>query len=237
MVSQHQPFIFTFLFENQTPALSSLSFYHSIHHQLGPLQRPLLSSTSPLNVYRRISTGDCAPNTRERVHAPSRSIYHLVYDPSDFTIRSSIPNIPEPGISPGSLPLRDPDPLPWSRVEALNVHNQFLNTYVDTKSRPLEAERTCKTSRGWWLVWIRMPSWSDDAHKEAFLVRKATDSASASRHSRSTSGLKFFRNLSVASTGTSQAAATSGITEPGKPVEGLGFDTRNYVESLLNLSR
>ena len=44
--SQQNPFIFTFLFELHTDSLAMPTFYHSIHHQLGPVEGPLLASKS-----------------------------------------------------------------------------------------------------------------------------------------------------------------------------------------------
>ncbi|OXV09560.1 hypothetical protein Egran_02677 [Elaphomyces granulatus] len=273
LVYVRRPFMFTFLFELQTPVLSSPPFYHSIHHQLGPLQRPLLSSTSPLNTFRRRTPimSDHRPSTstsshHERSRTPNQPVYDLVYDPSDLTIRSSIPNIPEPPPAADAPLSQNPA---WSRIEALNVHNQLLSTYIDTRSLPLEVERRCKTGRGWWLVWARVPKQQmqddeatatsePDAHherghghdppREVYLVRKANDTASSSSSSRRThsSSLRFFRDLSggvsSSSAGASLSAppaAVSGSIGTGRSeklvMEGLGFDTRKYIETLLSL--
>lgn len=243
--SQRRPFMFIFLFDLRTPSLSLPSFYRSIHHQLGPLQRPLLSSTSPHNIYRRIQLSDAdSTNGKRKASSSTRAenpIYDLIYDPNNLTVRSSIPNIPEPGGPPSSLstyasPFTSTSSNggrgnKWSRVEAVNVHSQFLNTYTDTRSRPLEMERTCKTSRGWWLVWVRVNDGINHHHhhhshlqqqqqqqpagcscscKEAFLVRKASDysasSAGAStRQTRGGSGVRFLRDLSGASLAASDS--------------------------------
>lgn len=85
-----------------------------------------------------------------------------------------------------------------------------MAAYLDTRSRPLEIERTCKTSRGWWIVWVRMSTTTPQEEttdndpttattssyttpttattitaqsQEAFLVRKASDTQATS-HSR-----------------------------------------------------
>lgn len=256
---QRQPFMFTFLFDLRTTSLTLPSFYRSIHHQLGPLQRPLLSSTSPLNVTRRIYFSDSDAGEKKR--SPSvinNPIYDLVYDPGNLTVRSSIPNIPEPGsLGSGHSHERHPQ---WSRLEALNVHNQFLSTYIETRSRPLETERTCKTSRGWWLIWVRihdhhsLPDQNQNnpsqPSKEAFLIRKASDALSSTgpisgaRHTREgSSGIRFLRDLSGASSSSPTASAAAGGTgndsasAPGRLTEGLGFDAHQYIESLLSLNR
>ncbi|KAF2461626.1 hypothetical protein BDY21DRAFT_418634 [Lineolata rhizophorae] len=44
-----------------------------------------------------------------------------------------------------------------SRVDALNVHAQMLETVAATRRRGDEVERCAKTSRGWWVAWMRLP--------------------------------------------------------------------------------
>ena len=253
---QHQPFMFTFLFDPQTPSLSSPSLYSSMHHQLGPLQKPLLSSTSPTTAASRISISENADPSK-RFSTRTHPIYDLVYDPSNLTIRSSIPNIPTLNIPQNPQAPQSPSPSPWSRTESLAIHHRLLSTYTDTRSRPQELERTSKTNRGWWVVWVRIPpqtpalsadsssaalsSIVDDgafktsqAPQEAFIVRKASDYTSPTSHGRVSSGARFFRDLG--------GASSSGLTyradmAPSKLVEGLGMDARRYIEGLLSLNR
>jgi hypothetical protein len=146
-----------------------------------------------------------------------------------------------------------------TRLEALNVHTQVLNTYIETRSCPWEAERTCKTSRGWWVVWMRLanvgvqenadekkkhashtrpPSTTTEGPKEAFLVRKAGD-YSPQKGRRGTSGTKFFQNIAGKSTGSQSDAAGGGGSwiGAGKLAEGVGLDARRYIEALLSLNR
>ncbi|KAI2717528.1 hypothetical protein CBS147332_4408 [Penicillium roqueforti] len=164
----HQPFMFTFLFDPETPALSSPSLYSSMHHQLGPLRKPLLSSTSPTMAASRIAMSESSPDPNKRFSTQTQPVYDLVYDPSNLTIRSSIPNIPSvdstsSSTQPPNSPARSPSPSPsstlppWSRIESLAIHHCLLSTYTDTRSRPQELERTSKTHRGWWVVWVRIP--------------------------------------------------------------------------------
>ncbi|KAI9779667.1 MAG: hypothetical protein M1835_004642 [Candelina submexicana] len=232
IVYMHQPFIFTFLFELQTPSLIMSSFYRSLHHQLGPLQRPLLSSTSPSKVTERLAEAS-APRITSTT-SNSQPIYDLVYDPFNLTIHTSIPNIPEPGA--GSPEHSNASGLPWTRIEALNVHTQILNTHSSTRRQPSELERTCKTSRGWWVVWVRLPYPQSSSpgnegpvissYREAFLVRKASEYVPAARKA---SG-RYGRDASG-------AAGASGGWAPGKLAEGIGVDTRKYIEGLLSLNR
>jgi hypothetical protein len=73
-------------------------------------------------------------------------------------VHSSLPNIPDPGtlIAEGLSSKTSPDEG-WTRIEALNVHSQILSTVTSTRRSLNEIERTCKTSRGWWVVWMRLP--------------------------------------------------------------------------------
>ncbi|KKZ66096.1 hypothetical protein EMCG_08161 [[Emmonsia] crescens] len=264
----NQPFMFTFLFEPQTPSLSSPTFYRSIHHQLGPLQKPLLLSTSLDKIPQR---GPLWNQYRSSKESPSEQLplYDLIYDPATRFIHTSIPSIPEPGMPVQTIKLSShgsAEPA-WSRQDTLNVHTQIINTYIETRNRTSEIERTCKTSRGWWVLWMRLQDSSAGPHnakqgegeegqqqqspspsphqpiptqlpKEAFLVRKASD-YTLSGHTRQSSGARFFRDISGAS-GASQSSAgdgRGGWSGPGKLAEGVGLDARRYIEALLNLNR
>ena len=198
-------------------------------------------------------------------------VYDLVYDPSNLTIRSSIPNIP--GLSTPSH-IREPSGSPrtpspsssrpstsWSRVESLAIHHRLLTTYIDTRTRPQELERTSKTNRGWWIVWVRfnnappsapalpldedqLPTTAPSPRlditpspaQEAFIVRKASDYVSPASHARISSGARFFRDLGGASS-TKLTSSRANDTTPSKLVEGLGMDARRYIEGLLSLNR
>jgi hypothetical protein len=173
-----------------------------------------------------------------------QQIYHLIYDPTNGTVLSSLPNIPEPGlpslqkarIVPSSS--STPEPPQWSRPDALNVHSQLLNTYIETRTSPSEIERTCKTNRGWWVLWMRVkdqptkqhetststsnPTPSTPRHprsfKEAFLVRRSSDYYALGHTQRgASSGSGFFRNFSALSgvSATSQAAGDAGNAPSG----------------------
>jgi hypothetical protein len=143
VVYENRPFIFVFLFELRTDALALSSLYRSLHYQIGPLHKPLLNSTT-----YRASKPDVAA-----ADGSSTPIYDLVWDPRLLTINSTIPNIPDPL----QLQLQSVESLPWSRIEALNTHMQLINTYIASSTDRGELERTCKTSRGWWVVWTRVP--------------------------------------------------------------------------------
>lgn len=193
----------------------------------------------------------------QRFTSKNQPVYDFVYDPSNLTIRSSIPNIPDLGVSTSESPSSSPNTqTPWSRVESLSIHHRLLSTYTETRARPLETERTCKTSRGWWIIWVRMSDSTnsrssesdlssaadgdgDLQHQEAFVIRRASDHVPAVAHSRSGSGTRFFRDLGGApsSPGLPSSSSRAADTGPGKLVEGLGLDARRYIENLLSLNR
>jgi len=202
------------------------SFYRSLHHQLGPLQRPLLTSTSPSKVYERL--WEAADPKSTSPIGSAQPIYDLVYDPSNLTIHTTIPSIPDSGNRAAEYP--KPDEASWTRMEALNVHSQILNTYISTRRHLSELERTCKTNRGWWVVWMRLPHGqlsqqvSVGSFREAVLIRKASDyKAPAAGKVSSRFGL-----------GSSDASSGWG---PARLAEGIGIDTRRYIEGLLSLNR
>lgn len=207
------------------------NFYHSIHHQLGPLQRPLLVSTSPRRVFERIWEASVPKSTTPT--SSSEPIWDLVYNAANLTVHTTIPNIPELGAGAARDPAQPATGAPWTRAEALSVHSQILNTYSSTRRRySLDLERTCKTGRGWWVVWMKLPSRRASGvqdglrHDEAFLVRKASDYVTPA--SRAPRGLF---NLDL---GGRQASSRWG---PTQLAEGIGIDARQYIDGLLSLNR
>ncbi|KAI1416165.1 hypothetical protein F5Y13DRAFT_128455 [Hypoxylon sp. FL1857] len=243
VVYVNKPFVYTFLFQNRTDSLAWDGLYRSLHYQLAPLRKPLATSTA----YR--------PG-RPDVGAVGSHIFDLIWDPEAMTIQSTIPSIP----TPGQVVQENAQPV-WSRVEAVNTHNQILNTYITTLTDPSELERTCKTNRGWWIVWTRLiekepsqssslpPDSSDTSRnpslrhtesaesvgsqsrpkseqprgkvsKEIFLIRRAGE------HSR-------LRGLS-----SSYAEGGGGWTDgASRLAQGIGVDTKKYIEGLLSLGR
>ncbi|KAF2833394.1 hypothetical protein CC86DRAFT_441919 [Ophiobolus disseminans] len=263
VVYVHRPFIYTFLFNHRTEALSLSSFYRDVHNFFSPLHRSLDKSTSPDRVAARLSaasnpyttisaTAGAAPNIQP--------IYDLVYDPRTLTVHSSLPNIPDPGILLAEgLGSNSTSAAGWSRVEALNVHSQILATIASTRRDLTEIERTCKTSRGWWVVWMRLPpsqpsnaeaaeaadtsnssvQFNTDELREAFLVRRSRDTQptqKSSSSSRFASGM--WSTMGMGGSGQSQrmGGAAAGWGPKGLG-EGIGVDARRYVEELLSLNR
>ncbi|KAI5859711.1 hypothetical protein GGS23DRAFT_266982 [Durotheca rogersii] len=262
VVYVNKPLIYTFLFRNGTDSLAWDGLYRSLHYQLAPLRKPLVASTS----YR--------PGRPDLAGSTGPHIFDLIWDPEALTVHSTIPSIPSPGRAAlAQAQQQQQQQQIWSRVEAINTHNQILNTYVATLAEPSELERTCKTSRGWWVVWTRV---LDKADKEApqpppLAPAQASDAGSsrpssslssppsrprsrgrgaASAPPRKRVGKEIFlirragehsrlRALSGSfGDGAGAGSGTSGWTDgASRLAQGIGVDTRKYVEGLLSLSR
>jgi len=158
LIYVRRPFVFAFLFEQRTPSLSYSGLYKSLHATLAPIHKRLFSSTSPETVAQRIDLSQYQhqaqqspinQNTNNDTTSSSNNeIFSLIYDPATLSLHSSIPNIPPPG-----------GYKPWARIDALNVHATLLASLSATSGVKGETalERTSKTARGWWVVWLRMP--------------------------------------------------------------------------------
>ncbi|KAK6432268.1 hypothetical protein LTR95_011563 [Oleoguttula sp. CCFEE 5521] len=168
LVYVHRPFIYTFLFEQRADSLSYTAFYKSLHRNLQPIHKPLLISTNPRKVAQRIQSSQTeaaetvsttSTRTLSNTATETSPIYDLLYDPLRLTVHTSIPDIPAPGTSAAEgLNLSNrTSAAPWTRLDALNVHSQILSTLASTSGKKGELERTSKTSRGWWVVWLRLP--------------------------------------------------------------------------------
>ncbi|KAH6665888.1 hypothetical protein F5X68DRAFT_55422 [Plectosphaerella plurivora] len=240
-----KPYIFTFLFQLRTDSLALDSMYRSLHQQLVPLRKPLQASTS----YR--------PH-RPDVGLSSTGIYDLIWDPAALTVHSTVPNIPEPSDiqSAGSA-----GPV-WSRAEAMNSHMQMLNIHAMTRSEIGELERTCKTNRGWWVVWTRilerppMPtsppedSEEDEPSSYSEAVTNDTEDSGITPHSKddeSPVGPTVKKEIFLLRRASDHAGTRNrsgsygeslGWTDgTGRLAQGIGIDTRKYIEGLLSLDR
>ncbi|KAI0387079.1 hypothetical protein F5Y04DRAFT_76235 [Hypomontagnella monticulosa] len=242
IVYVNKPFIYTFLFQNRTDSLAWDGLYRSLHYQLAPLRKPLATSTA----YR--------PGKPD-VGTVGSHIFDLIWDPEAMTIHSTIPSIP----TPGQMVQESPPPV-WSRVEAINTHNQILNTYISTSSDSFELERTCKTSRGWWIVWtrilerdasqasLRSLGSSDEIQDPGSQPGEPTDSADTvpqlkSAQSREKVSKEIFL-IRRAGEHTRLRGLSSSYAEGGgwtdgasRLAQGIGVDTKRYIEGLLSLGR
>ncbi|OAP60584.1 hypothetical protein AYL99_05586 [Fonsecaea erecta] len=181
----------------------------------------------------------------------------------------------------------------WTRIEALNVHTHMLNIWASTRDKNAgitnaqpngeELERTIKTARGWWVVWMKVlaskqqkdgsegaatPSANQDKSAvrpwrgglrrtgdfthEAILVRRSSHERNSTSRDTSRSrsegvsshlsGKWLLRDQPRSREVSGGGRAMSGIIgAPGSTTakgvtEGLGVDTRRWVEALIRLS-
>ncbi len=268
----HRPFIHILLFRSDTIPPPWETFSQTLQTQLAPLHKPLLTSTAYRPEKPNLGPGPAKSPTKSE-------IYDLVFDPQTLTIHSTIPNIPDPPLPPldGTLPPPPPSPLAWTRVETLNTHNQLLGMVTGTRADPSALERTCKTSRGWWVVWNRVldpgaavaaaaaressrsfpgsdagddndddetkgGGWTADddgtgsrkvppvvGGKEIFLVRRASDNGGG--------GIRGVSASYVVGGNGSGGAAGGWADGASRLAQGIGIDTRRYIEGLLSLNR
>ncbi|KAH6891399.1 hypothetical protein B0T10DRAFT_485192 [Thelonectria olida] len=241
VVYVNRPFIFVFLFELHTDSLAWDSLYRSLHYQLAPLRKPLLASTK----YRPERPG------LDTAGSSNNNIYDLIWDPVALTIHSSIPNIPENYTTPDT----------WSRADALNTHFHLLNIHAASRSRHSVLERTQKTNRGWWIVWTRMLDRPDEVGSTSNTTTTnlctihedgsdtVSDTVSQASHtssprstrprSRNPLGISkeifLIRRASDHVGFQAYSSSTGGNDGAGKLAQGIGVDTRRYVEELLSL--
>ncbi|KAM3547593.1 hypothetical protein ARSEF4850_009926 [Beauveria asiatica] len=242
VVYVNRPFIFVFLFRLRTDSLAWDALYRSLHYQLSPLRKPLLASTQ----YRpeRPDTG--------RGSRGASGIYDLVWNPLDLTVHTTVPNIPD-----YLYPADDHESaLRWSRADAVNTHLHVLNLYSGTRSpRVADLERTQKTSRGWWVVWTRLvqretksrvtpqppqpPHARDSAPPSPRPESDAGDETGVVAPGPATTSKEIFliRRASdhVSSGSGSLGVGGGGAESVGRLAQGIGVDTRRYVEDLLSM--
>ncbi|QPC77657.1 hypothetical protein HYE68_008409 [Fusarium pseudograminearum] len=232
VVYVNRPFMFTFLFNLRTDSLAMDSLYRSLHHQLAPLRKPLLLSTRYRPERPGLDNGSSSNNL-------TNSIYDLVWDPVSLTVHTSIPNIPE----------SYDDSETWTRSDALSTHLHLVNLYVGTRSRSTALERTEKSSRGWWIVWTRLLDRLEDATTNSTLSTiqeggagaDTEDDGALGEEERKYSGPDsrhpdVAKEIFLIRRASDHVGFRTDTTEgAGKLAQGIGVDTRRYVEELLNL--
>lgn len=219
VVYVNRPFIFTFLFELRTDSLAWDALYRSLHYQLAPLRKPLVQSTK----YRPDRPISDAPG--------ANNIYDLIWDPKLLTVHSTIPNIPDNYLGP----------LPWSRPDALNTHLHLLSIHAATRSAPTAQERTQKTQRGWWIVWTRLLDQRrrDETPGNLSTIDEAGSETAESEDKQSTEDEppSISKEIFLIRRASDHVGfrGDGGAEGAGRLAQGIGVDTRRYVEELLNL--
>lgn len=153
----------------------------------------------------------------------------------------------------------------WTRVEALNVHTHILNLWAATRSvhgtrgqgaDAGDLERTVKTARGWWVMWMKCRTANvvtpveAGMDKEAVLVRRSQERGGGRNTSRAqpgasgSSGRWLLREQPRArdTSGSSQhrqgyngGGGVSATNAKGVS-EGVGVDAKRWVEGLIKLN-
>lgn len=219
VVYVNRPFIFLFLFRLRTDSLAWDSLYRSLHYQLAPLRKPLLASTK----YRP-----------DRPDA-NTGIRDLIWNPADLTVHSTISNIPD-------FLGEDKSAQIWTRADAVSTHTHMLNIYSATRSaNSTDIERTQKTSRGWWIVWTRLcerrtpaPD-ADDADDDLPPGQEEADQRVDESSKNCKEIFLVRRSGDHAASGTPSASPATGFEAAGKLAQGIGVDTRRYIEDLLSI--
>ncbi|KAK6379265.1 hypothetical protein LTS17_006183 [Exophiala oligosperma] len=153
----------------------------------------------------------------------------------------------------------------WTRVESLNVHTHILNLWAATRSvqgtrgqgaDADDLERTVKTARGWWVMWMKCRTSTDvtsveaSLDKEAVLVRRSQergggrDTSRAQSAGSGSSGRWLLRDQPRArdTGGSSQhgqghsSSGGIGATNAKGVSEGVGVDAKRWVEGLIKLN-
>lgn len=235
------------------------AFYYELHKKLQPLHKALSASTAPERIVARILSA--LPRGAEQA-GKLNPIYDLMYDPDTMMMRTTIPNIPSYE-DDASIDTRNT----WSRLEGLSVHMHILALLSEAFDKLSISERSVKTSRNWWVTWMRLPVLnSPDAaadkppmptsaegdtmtFRDALLVRRAGAESEPGRLPRSASSAFSRLSLGSGAAGISRLigreASSGGESVDSRQsdgpssqlAEGVGVDARQYVDTLLGLIR
>ncbi|KAK5992349.1 Vacuolar fusionCCZ1-like-like protein [Cladobotryum mycophilum] len=218
VVYVNKPFIFTFLFRLRTDSLAWDALYRSLHYQLAPLRKPLLASTK-----YRPERPDAGPVTS--------SIHDLVWDPSSLTVHSTIPNIPD--YVPESYQR-------WSRADAVSTHIHLLNLQSTTRSRITDLEPTRRlTPKSLSVIRESARSSTSSLDSQRSRQSSSSDPKGGSASSPTVVGKEIYliRRASdhIGYRMAADETAGGGGDGAGRLAQGIGVDTRRYVEELLSL--
>ncbi|KHN96613.1 uncharacterized protein MAM_05556 [Metarhizium album ARSEF 1941] len=246
VVYVNRPFVFTFFFRLHTDSLAWDSLYRSLHYQLAPLKKPLLASTRYRPGHGQ-GHGRPAPGT----------MFNLVWDPKQLTSHSTIPNIPESSASDAwsradavnthlhllnihastrprvagserthktnrgwwivwtrllGTPAPAPAPAPGSGSGSGSGSGAVAHD--EQPPSPGLSETEASREGGGGGAEHENQEHTSAVSKEIFLIRRASDHAG-------------FRSLSAGDGGDGPDSASN-------LVQGIGVDTRRYVEQLLS---
>jgi len=125
--------------------------------------------------------------------------YDILYNPKTRTIHCTLPPIPEPALEP----VNPGAGAGWTRADAFHVHALILGILGETGGDISERERSVRSTKGWWVNWMRL-----DGGVEGIIVRRA--------------GEKKVTDAAAGLVGASGTGAGAG-----------GIDIRSYFEGLV----
>ncbi|KAG5961978.1 hypothetical protein E4U58_004033 [Claviceps cyperi] len=250
VVYVNRPFIFTFLFRLHTDSLALDSLYRSLHHQLSPLKKPLLESTA----YRP----DVAAGTNSHGRSANNTMYSLVWDVAAMTVHCTIPNIPESNSSDGNEAWSRADAIN-SHLHLLTLHALTRSKHSDLERH----QKTTRGWWIVWTRLLdgaenhsdgspRRRSLSSDGHTQEpsdANIKNANGDNQDGASGNETSSLEqqqptaskeiFLLRRASDHVGLGGLSGEGGNMVHGaergnRLVQGIGVDTRRYVEELLS---
>ncbi|KAM0264428.1 hypothetical protein ACHAQJ_000619 [Trichoderma viride] len=260
VVYVNKPFIFTFLFRLRTDSLAWDTLYRSLHYQLSPLRKPLLASTR----YRpeRPDAGPASPHIQDLVwDPPSLTVHSSIPNIPDFFPDAATASSPSPSSPLWSradavsthLHLLNIHAATRFRIADLERTQKTNRGWWIVWTRVLQ--RTATTPSTIHTATAALPlstihesasssSLNSQASQEAALENKAPSSHHSSSSTSSHSPppivdkeIFLIRRASdhIGFRIASDEGASGGGEGMGRLAQGIGVDTRRYVEELLTL--
>ncbi|QYS97431.1 Intu_longin_1 domain-containing protein [Trichoderma simmonsii] len=256
VVYVNKPFIFTFLFRLRTESLALDTLYRSLHYQLAPLRKPLLASTR----YRpeRPDAGPVSSHIQDLVwDPPSLTVHSSIPNIPDFFPDSS-------SSSPSSSSWSRADAVS-THLHLLNIYVATRSRIADLErtqktnrgwwivwTRVLQRTAATTPSTTTTATALPLSTIHESASSSSLTSHEAStqdqdkapssrrSSTSASSHSPPPAVDKEIFLIRRASDhiGFRRAAddgASGGGEGLGRLAQGIGVDTRRYVEELLTL--
>ncbi|KAL7949545.1 hypothetical protein V8C42DRAFT_311194 [Trichoderma barbatum] len=259
VVYVNKPFIFTFLFRLRTDSLAWDTLYRSLHYQLSPLRKPLLASTR----YRpeRPDAGPVSSHIQDLVwDPPSLTVHSSIPNIPDFfpdTAASSSSSPPSPSWSRADavsthLHLLNIYATTRSRIADLErtqkTNRGWWIVWTRVLQRTAATPSTTTTATALPLSTIHESASSSSLISHTSHDASPQDKAPSSRRSSSSATspspppvvdkeIFLIRRASdhIGFRRASDEGGSGGGEGMGRLAQGIGVDTRRYVEELLTL--
>lgn len=258
VVYVNKPFIFTFLFRLRTDSLAWDTLYRSLHYQLSPLRKPLLASTR----YRpeRPDAGPVSSHIQDLVwDPPSLTVHSSIPNIPDFfpDTSSSSSSLPSPAWSRADavsthLHLLNIYVATRSRIADLErtqkTNRGWWIVWTRVLQRTAATPSTTTTATALPLSTIHESASSSSLNSQTSHEASPPNKAPSSRRSSSSPSspspppavdkeIFLIRRASdhIGFRMASDEGASGGGEGMGRLAQGIGIDTRRYVEELLTL--